>query len=50
MMTTSEVEKANFVELVASLEPVETELAQRGSKFFGGKLINNTFYFYENYY
>lgn len=52
-MTTNEVEKANFDELVASLKPVEAELAQRGSKFFGGQLINNIhyiFYLYENDY
>lgn len=36
-MTTKEIEKNNFDELVASLIPVEVELAERGSKFFGGK-------------
>jgi len=37
MMTTPELEKGNFDELVASLRPIEAELAQRTSKFFGGK-------------
>lgn len=41
-MTTDEVEKANFDELVANLKSVEDELVQRGTKFFGGKLTNNT--------
>jgi len=37
MMTTKEIEKNNFDELVNSLIPIETELAERGSTFFGGK-------------
>jgi len=37
MMTTPELEKENFDELVTSLRPIEAELAQRASKFFGGK-------------
>lgn len=37
IMTTQEIEKNNFDELVASLNPVEAELTERGSKFFGGK-------------
>jgi len=37
MMTTKEIEKKNFDELVASLIPIETELVERGTKFFGGK-------------
>lgn len=40
MMTTPEIEKANFDELVASIKPVEAELLQRGTKFFGGKFID----------
>lgn len=36
MMTTPEPEKENFDELLASLKPIEAELVQRGSKFFGG--------------
>lgn len=40
MMTTPEPEKGKFDELVASLKPIEAELAQRGSQFFGGKLMN----------
>ncbi|XP_015366984.1 PREDICTED: pyrimidodiazepine synthase-like [Diuraphis noxia] len=36
MMTTKEIEKNNFDELVNSLIPIETELAERGSTFFGG--------------
>ncbi|XP_050429585.1 pyrimidodiazepine synthase-like [Adelges cooleyi] len=36
MMTTPELEKSNFNELVESLKPVEDELAQRDSKYFGG--------------
>lgn len=40
MMTTPELEKANFDALVVSLEPIEDELAKRESNFFGGKLIN----------
>jgi hypothetical protein len=41
-MTTTEVEKANFDELVVSLKSVEDELAQRGTKFFGGKFFYST--------
>jgi glutathione S-transferase len=37
MMTTKEIEKKNFDELVDSLIPIENELAERRSKFFGGK-------------
>lgn len=37
MMTTPEPEKPNFDELVSSLKPIEAELVQRGSTFFGGK-------------
>lgn len=40
MMTTKEVEKTNFDELVASLIPIETELSERGSTFFGGNKPN----------
>lgn len=36
-MTTEEIDKKNFDELVASLNPIEVELTKRGSKFFGGK-------------
>lgn len=37
MMTTPEPEKENFDEFVASLKPIEAELAKRDSTFFGGK-------------
>jgi len=37
MMTTKEIEKNNFDELVNSLIPIEKELSERGSTFFGGK-------------
>jgi len=37
MMTTKEIEKKNFDELVDSLISIENELAERRSKFFGGK-------------
>jgi len=40
-MTTREVKKENFEELVACLTPFEVELVKRGSKYFGGKLINS---------
>ncbi|VVC44971.1 Hypothetical protein CINCED_3A021872 [Cinara cedri] len=40
MMTTSEPEKPNFDELVYSLKPIEAELVQRGSTFFGGASPN----------
>jgi hypothetical protein len=36
-MTSEKVEEKYFDELVASLIPIETELAERGSTFFGGK-------------
>lgn len=37
MMTTPQLEKGNFDELVVSLKPIEAELTQRGTQFFGGK-------------
>ncbi|XP_060880585.1 pyrimidodiazepine synthase-like isoform X1 [Metopolophium dirhodum] len=40
MMTTKEIEKKNFDELIASLIPIETELVERGTKFFGGNKPN----------
>ncbi|XP_008187468.1 pyrimidodiazepine synthase-like [Acyrthosiphon pisum] len=40
-MTTREVKKENFEELVACLTPFEVELVKRGTNFFGGKLINS---------
>jgi len=36
-MTTREVKKENFDELVACLVPFEEELVKRGSVYFGGK-------------
>lgn len=36
-MTTPELEKENFDELIVSLKPIEAELVKRGSQFFGGK-------------
>lgn len=39
MMTTAELEKENFDVLVDSLKPIEAELVQRGSKYFGGELM-----------
>lgn len=36
-MTTPKPEKKNFDELVANLKPIENELVQRGTTFFGGK-------------
>lgn len=40
MMTSEKLEKSNFDELLASLKPIEAELVNRGSQFFGGMLIN----------
>lgn len=40
MMTSEKLERGNFDELLTSLKPIEAELVKRGSKFFGGMLIN----------
>lgn len=40
IFTSETVEEINFNELVASLIPIEAELAKRGSKFFGGDKPN----------
>lgn len=40
MMTTPKLDRGNFDELVNSLKPIEAELAQRGSTYFGGKFKN----------
>lgn len=38
-MSTPDIVKENFDELVASLKPIEEELSKRGTKYFGGKFI-----------
>lgn len=40
MMSTPEIEKDNFDELLACLKPIEAELSKRKTKYFGGKFTH----------